>query len=88
MERVESGDAITAKPGELPLGGVSKTVHIVADVTAVNPATGVATLRGPDLRVKDKAILAQIAVGDQVNADSVEAALISVSAKPPADSAK
>jgi len=92
VERVESGDAVTAKPGELPMAGVSRTVHIVADVIAVDPATGVVTLRGPqrtvDLKVKDKAILAQIAVGDQVDADFVEAALISVSAKPPADSAK
>ncbi len=92
VERVESSDAVTAKPGELPMGGVSKTVHIVADVIAVDPATSVVTLRGPqrtvDLKVKDKEILAQIAVGDQVDADFVEAALISVSAKPPADSAK
>ena len=92
VERVESSDTVTAKPGELPMGGVAKTVHIVADVIAVDPATGVVTLRGPqrtvDLKVKDKEILAQIAVGDQVDAEFVEAVLISVSAKPPADSAK
>lgn len=92
VERVESGDEVAAKPGALPMAGVSKSVHIVADVTAVNKETGVVTLRGPqrtvDLTVKDKEILAKIAVGDQVEADFVEAVMISVSAKPAADAAK
>ena len=82
-ERVESSDTATSKPGEAPAGGEVKTVQVTADVTAVNKKTGVVTLRGPqrtlDLKVKDKAMLKDIAVGDQVEATFVEAVAISVS---------
>lgn len=87
-QRVESGETISAKPGEKPMSGESMTVHITADVTAVNRKTGVVTLRGPqrtlDLKVKDKAMLKDIAVGDQVEATFVEATVISVRAAKPA----
>ena len=83
-ERVESNDAASAKPGEMPAGAEARTVQVVADVTAVDKKSGVVTLRGPertvDLKVKDKAILKQIAVGDQVDVTYVEAVAISVSA--------
>ena len=79
-ERVESTDAASAKPGEMPAGAQAKTVQVTADVTAVDKKSGMVTLRGPertvDLKVKDKAILKQIAVGDQVEVTYVEAVAI------------
>ncbi len=79
-ERVESNDAASAKSGEMPAGAQAKTVQVIADVTAVNKKSGMVTLRGPertvDLKVKDKAILKQIAVGDQVEVTYVEAVAI------------
>ena len=86
-ERVESTEAVQAKPGEKPMAGEATTVRAIADVTAVNKKTGMVTLRGPertlDLQVKDKAILKDIAVGDQVEATYVEAVAISVKGAKP-----
>jgi len=68
------------------------TVRIIADVTAVNRKTGVVSLRGPqrtlDLKVKDKTMLKDIAVGDQVEATFEEATVISVRAAKPAKGVK
>ena len=81
-QRTESSDTVQAKPGEKPMGGEASSVRIIADVTAVNRKTGMVTLRGPertlDLQVKDQAMLKDIAVGDQVEANYVEATVISV----------
>lgn len=81
-QRTESTDTVQAKPGEKPMGGEASSVRIIADVTAVNRKTGMVTLRGPertlDLQVKDQAMLKDIAVGDQVEANYVEATVISV----------
>jgi len=91
-QRVESGETISAQPGQKPMGGESMTVRIIADVTAVNRKTGVVSLRGPqrtlDLKVKDKTMLKDIAVGDQVEATFVEATVISVRAAKPARAVK
>jgi Cu/Ag efflux protein CusF len=82
-ERVESSDTVRSAPGEKPMGGEASSVRVVADVTAVNRKTGVVSLRGPertlDLKVRDQAMLKDIAVGDQVEANYVEATVISVS---------
>ena len=81
-ERVESNDAVSAKPGEAPMGAEAKTIRAIADVIAVDRKAAVVTLRGPqrtvDLKVKDKAQLKEIAVGDQVEVTYVEAVAISV----------
>lgn len=91
-QRVESGETISAQPGQKPMGGESMTVRIIADVTAVNRKTGMVSLRGPqrtlDLKVKDKTMLKDIAVGDQVEATFEEATVISVRAGKPAKGAK
>ena len=91
-QRVESGETVSAQPGQKPMGGESMTVRIIADVTAVNRKTGMVTLRGPqrtlDLKVKDKTMLKDIAVGDQVEATFVEATVISVRAAKPAKGVK
>lgn len=91
-QRVESGETISAQPGEKPMDGESTTVSVIADVTAVNRKTGVVTLRGPqrsfDLKVKDKTMLKNVVVGDQVEATFVEATVISVRAAKPAKRVK
>lgn len=91
-ERVESSDAVQAKPGEKPMAGEASSVRITADVTAVNKKTGMVSLRGPErtleLKVRDQAILKEIAVGDQVEATYVEASVISVKSAKSAKTAK
>ncbi|MFZ4535493.1 hypothetical protein [Propionivibrio sp.] len=91
-QRTESGETVSANPGEKPMGGEAMKVRVIADVTAVNKKTGMVTLRGPqrtlDLKVKDKAMLKDIAVGDQVEANYVEATVISVRAAKPAKAVK
>ena len=71
-ERIESEQSAAAKPGEKPSGGVLRTVKVIADVMAVDAAAGSITLRGPqrsiDLLVKDKELLKDIRVGDQIAA--------------------
>jgi Cu/Ag efflux protein CusF len=91
-ERVEGSETVRSEPGEKPMGGEARSVRVIADVTAVNRKTGMVTLRGPertlDLKVKDKAMLKDIAVGDQVEANYVEATVISVSPPKPAKAVK
>jgi Cu/Ag efflux protein CusF len=91
-QRAETSDAVRAEPGEKPMGGEATSVRIIADVTAVNKKTGMVTLRGPqrtlDLQVKDKAMLKDIAVGDQVEANYVEATVLSVKEAKPAKATK
>lgn len=91
-QRSESTDTVQAKPGEKPMGGEANTVRVIADVTAVNRKTGMVTLRGPqrtlDLQVKDKAMLKDIAVGDQVEANYVEATVLSVKGAKPGSAQK
>ena len=89
-ERVESDQAVAAKPGEKPGFAVSRTVKVIADVSAVDAAAGTITLRGPkrsiDLSVTDKELLKDIRVGDQIAATYEEAVAIAVTpaAPPPA----
>ena len=85
-ERVESEQMVAAKPGEKPAAGKGRTVKVLADVTAVDAAAGTITLRGPqrsvDLVIKDKELLKDVRVGDQIAATYEEAMLVSVT--PPA----
>lgn len=79
-ERVESNATRRRRPGEMPAGAQARQLQVIADVAAVNKKSGMVTLRGPertvDLGVEDKAILKQIAVGDQVEVTYVEAVAI------------
>ncbi len=92
-ERIESDQAVAAKPGEKPGLVASRTVKVIADVSAVDAAAGTITLRGPkrsiDLSVKDKELLKDIRVGDQIAATYEEAVAIAVTpaAPPPAPAA-
>ena len=83
-ERVESEQAVRAKPGEKPAGAIERTVRVVADVVAVNPKAKTVTLRGPkrtvELAVNDPARFKEIKVGDQVEATYTEAVALEVMA--------
>lgn len=86
-ERIESEQAAAAKPGEKPSGGILRTVKVVTDVMAVDAAAGSITLRGPqrsiDLIVKDKELLKDIRVGDQIAATYEEATVVAITPTPP-----
>ena len=86
-ERIESEQSTAAKPGEKPSGSMSRTVTVIADVTAVDAKAGTITLRGPqrsaDLVVKDKELLTDIRVGDQIFATYEEATVLSITPTPP-----
>jgi len=79
MERAASG----AKPG----GMVGREVKVTANVVAVDQKTKTVTLQGPeggtmDLKVDDPGQLANVKVGDQVEAVYTEAFAVSVKAAP------
>jgi len=71
------GVAPPPQPGERPAGVMGRQVTITADVTAVDAATQTVTLKGPkesaDLRVRDPEQFKLIKVGDQVQANYIEA---------------
>jgi len=84
--RTEQAGAATAKPGEKPAGLAGRQLTIVAEVTAVDPATQTVTLKGPkrtaDIKVADPEQFKLISVGDHVEAKYTEALAISVEAAP------
>lgn len=83
-ERVESEQAVRAKPGEKPAGAIERSVRVVANVVAVNPKAKTVTLRGAkrtvELMVEDAALLKEVKVGNQVEALYVEAVALEVTA--------
>lgn len=80
--RTEKAGAAAAKPGEKPAALAGRQLTIVADVIAVDPATQMVTLKGPqrtvDLKVADPEQFKLIKVGDQVEANYTEALAIAV----------
>ena len=82
VARTEETGAATAKPGEKPAGMAGRRLKIIADVTAVDPATQTVTLKGPkrtvDLRIADPEQFKLVKVGDQVEANYTEALAIAV----------
>lgn len=83
--RSEKADAVSAKKGEMPGGAVGRQVTIVADVTAVDPAKQIVTLKGPNrtvnLRIPDPEQFKRVAVGDQVEAKYTQAVAVAVDPK-------
>ncbi len=81
---VEKG-AVGSKPGERPAGAVGRQVTIVADVVALDPATQMVTLKGPnrtvDLKIPDPEQFKRIAKGDQVEAKYTQAVALAVEPK-------
>ena len=72
-----------APVGSMPAGTMAQKITAIADVTAVDTAKHVVTLRGPagnevDLDVRDPDQLKNIKVGDHVQVTYVEALALSV----------
>ncbi|MEK6293170.1 MAG: hypothetical protein V4793_17640 [Paraburkholderia tropica] len=72
-----------APKGAKAVGTIGRLVRVVADVVAVKHKTRMVTLKGPegdtvDLKVEDPKELANVKVGDQVEAVYTEALAISV----------
>ncbi len=70
-------------PGERPAAATTRTVHFVADVTAVDAKAGKISVKSAkgqtyELAVKDKSKLSGIAVGDQVEGTFLQVAAIAV----------
>jgi hypothetical protein len=82
VARTDTEAAGKAMPGEKPAAGVGRKIHVIADVTAVDPATQTVSLRGPkqtvDLKLHDPEQFKLVKVGDQVEATYTEALAISV----------
>lgn len=81
--RVDSADAVRAKPGEKPGVAVGRQVTIIADVIDVNPKEKTITVKGPkgnivELEVKNPDHFKVVKKGDQVEANYVEAVALSV----------
>ena len=86
-ESIESEQTARAKPGDKPSGSMNRTVKVIADVTAVDAGAGTITLRGPqrsvDLVVKDRELLTDVRVGDQIFATYEELTVLSITPTPP-----
>lgn len=82
ISRSDEAARVQSEAGEAPGGTVGTLTMIMAQVTAIDAANQTVTLQGPnqsiDLKVKDAAQLANIAVGDQVEATYIEALAIQV----------
>jgi hypothetical protein len=81
--RVDSADAVRAKPGEKPGAAVGRQVTIMADVIDVNPKEKTITVKGPkgnivELEVKNPDHFKVVKKGDQIEANYVEAVALSV----------
>ena len=81
--KVDSVDAVRAKPGEKPAGAVGRQVTIIADVIDVNPKEKTITVKGPkgnivELEVKNPEHFKVVKKGDQIEANYVEAVALSV----------
>jgi hypothetical protein len=87
MQRTDSKDMVTAKPGERPGVALGRQVHVIANVVAVNKKTMTVTLKGPkgnyvDLTLQDPKQLARVKKGDQVEAVFTEAVALTVEPAP------
>ena len=87
MERTDSRDTVTAKPGERPGVAAARQVHVIANVVEVNKKAMTVTLKGPkgnyvDLVLQDPKQLARVKKGDQVEAVFTEAVALTVEPAP------
>jgi hypothetical protein len=87
MQRTDSKDTVTAKPGERPGVAAARQVHVIANVVEVNKKTMTVTLKGPkgnyvDLQLQDPKQLARVKKGDQVEAVFTEAVALTVEPAP------
>lgn len=88
VARSEAIDGARAEPGEKPAGGVARMVNVVGDVTAVDAATQVITIKGPqrtvELELQDPEQFKLVQVGDQIQATYTQALAVSVQKAAPA----
>ena len=80
---MESEGAVRAAEGAKPGGALLKTITVVANVEAVNQKRRIVTLKGPegkvvDVHVKDKQVIQDVKVGDQVAARITESVAVRV----------
>ncbi|WP_298933990.1 hypothetical protein [uncultured Ramlibacter sp.] len=84
--KTETEGAVRAKPGEAPAAAAAREIRVIADVVSIDQAKKTVRLRGPertvDLKVEDPKQLADIKVGDQVEAVFIEAVAIAVDKAP------
>jgi hypothetical protein len=82
VARTENADMKRASASAPPGAIAQSQVAVVADVLAVDEASGTVTLRGPQrvvsLRIKDPAQLALVKAGDQVEATYTEAVAVTI----------
>ncbi len=82
VSRVEDAAAATAKPGERPGAAAGRQITVVAEITALDAATQMVTLRGPQqsmvLKVNDPAQFKLMTKGDRVMATYTQAVAITV----------
>jgi Cu/Ag efflux protein CusF len=82
VTKSEEKEAAGAAPGQQPMGVVGRKVTVVADVVAVDAATHVVTLKGPErtveIRVDDPEQLKRVKKGDQVVATYTQAMALAV----------
>jgi hypothetical protein len=81
-EQAESTATATATPGALPGVGVQRTIEVLAVITALDPKTRTATLRGAKrtftVEAPKEVDLAKLKVGDEVRAVLVQAIVLNV----------
>jgi hypothetical protein len=83
----EKTDGVRAAAGEKPGAAVGHEIHFVADIISINNKAGQISVKGAkgnivDLKIKDKEIVKQMMVGDQVEGTYLEVLAIGVLAPP------
>ena len=83
----EKTDGVRAAAGEKPGAAVGHEIHFVADIISINKKAGQISVKGAkgnivDLKIKDKEIIKQMMVGDQVEGTYLEVLAIGVLAPP------
>ncbi len=79
--------AAAAKPGERPAGAGARAVTVTSTIEAIDDKTPSVTLKGPDgnlvtVKVRDRAKLARVKVGDLVDITYTQAVAVSVEPAP------
>ena len=81
--------AAAARPGERPAGAGGRAVTVTSTIQAIDQTTPSVTLKGPEgdvvtIKVRDRAKLARVKVGDLVDITFTQAVAVSVEPAPKA----
>ena len=79
----ESSGAASREPGQKPGAAAARQINFAADVTSIDAATGMLTVKGPEgrsvtVKVQDPSILKGFVVGDQMEGTFTEVLAIGV----------